>query len=80
MLPGSFDKRFVRDVSNLAAAGQPLTDRQGLQVLRLAWRYRRQMPKALVPDVNPDDPLSGTFTGFQSRLVAAPTHRDMIHG
>ena len=25
---------------------------------RLAWRYRRQMPRHLTPHINPDDPLS----------------------
>ncbi len=30
-------------------------DRETLE--RLAWRYRRQMPRHLVPAMNPDDPI-----------------------
>lgn len=49
MLPASWDKRFVRDmVRRGSAAG--LTENQRNQVRRLAYRYRRQMSPALVPD------------------------------
>lgn len=59
LLPGSPDKRFARQIHDqLAGSARPLTDRQAQHVLRLAWRYRRQMPSHLVPETNPDDPLS----------------------
>lgn len=46
-LPGSPHKRFARD---LAAAIDPvLTEAQRRHLIRLCWRYRRQMPAHLVP-------------------------------
>ena len=49
-LPGSWDKRFARDVAAIAAAGGTLTDKQAANVDRLAWKYRRQLPARLVPE------------------------------
>jgi hypothetical protein len=46
-LPGSAHKRFARQV-----AQQPLetvSEKQRQHVIRLAWRYRRQMPLELIP-------------------------------
>lgn len=42
--PGSFDKRFVRDVSSLGEYDL-LTIKQIEQVERLAFRYRKQLSK-----------------------------------
>ncbi len=47
MIPGCFDKRFVRQNADRDPA--TLTENQRNQVRRLAYKYRRQMPAALVP-------------------------------
>lgn len=39
--PGSWDKRFVRDMATLPA-DKELTERQAAALLRTAWRYRKQ--------------------------------------
>lgn len=80
MLPGVHDKAFVKKVLHSNNERVALTDRQETHLVRLCWRYRRQMPRHLVPDINPDDPLSPHFTGFRQVLVAAPSPRDIIHG
>ena len=49
-LPGSWDKRFVRDVNAIVAAGESLSPKQRENVDRLARKYRRQMPARLVPE------------------------------
>lgn len=48
-LPGSWDKRFARDVAAYVAAGRPLSEKQVANVERLAWKYRRQLPARLIP-------------------------------
>lgn len=52
---GSTDKRFVRDMAARSRTANPptLTDRQAAYLTRLAWRYRRQMPRDLVPPEAP---------------------------
>lgn len=52
-LPGSTDKRFARDVASIVSGGFPLTEKQQAHVLRLAYKYRRQMPPGLVPKARP---------------------------
>lgn len=54
-LPASTDKRFVRDMAARSRTAHPpaLTDRQAAYLTRLAWRYRRQMPRGLVPPEAP---------------------------
>lgn len=78
-VPGSPDKRFARQIHDqLAGSARPITDRQAQHVLRLAWRYRRQMPSHLVPDTNPDDPLSAARQmPWPGR---APSKSEMLHG
>lgn len=49
-LPGSWDKRFTRDVAAIVNAGQPLTEKQMANVERLAWKYRRQLAPRLIPN------------------------------
>lgn len=44
MLPGSFDKRFVRDVGGYPP-GKELSGRQAELVEKLWHRYRRQLAK-----------------------------------
>ncbi len=46
-LPGYWDKRFVRNMHQSDPA--KLTENQRNQVRRLAYKYRRQMPAAVVP-------------------------------
>lgn len=42
MLPGSWDKRFIRDLAAKPTDFQ-LTDRQEYHLKRLAYKYRRQL-------------------------------------
>lgn len=54
MLPGSWDKRFARDMAALAAArDSTISPTQAANIDRLAWKYRRQMPSLLVPASDP---------------------------
>lgn len=53
MLPGSWDKRFARDVAAITERGGTLTASQAKNVERLAWKYRRQMPAAIAPVLKP---------------------------
>ena len=53
-LPGSWDKRFVRDVASLKTH----TPLQAANIDRLAWKYRRQLPARLVPSCDPTDALA----------------------
>jgi hypothetical protein len=50
-LPGSPEKRFARDMGSRSRLLNPpaLTLRQTVYLDDLAWRFRRQMPAALVP-------------------------------
>ena len=54
MLPGCWDKRFIRDIWDRDPAR--LTAKQKASVLRLAWRYRAQLPAELRPESDPDWP------------------------
>jgi len=47
-LPGSWDKRFARDMETLGPCDM-LSPKQEVQLERMAWRYRRQIGRALVP-------------------------------
>jgi hypothetical protein len=55
MLPGHSDKWRLRQL--VAVDLDRISDGQIAMLNRLAWRYRRQMPKHLVPKLNPDDPI-----------------------
>jgi hypothetical protein len=50
--PGSGDRDFVRSLRGVRPA--LLSDKQRAHVLRLAWRYRIQLPEGLRPDADPD--------------------------
>lgn len=50
-VPGSNPKRFCRDTP----LDNTLTERQCAYIDILAWRFRRQMPAALVPSAKPAD-------------------------
>ena len=52
MLPGSGQKRFVHSVRGLDPAR--LTERQRAYLDLLAWTFRRQLPRDLVPASKPD--------------------------
>lgn len=47
VLPGGFDKRFIRQVSSIANNNpeQELSEKQKEWMLRLVYKYRRQIPK-----------------------------------
>ena len=76
---GSGHRRFVVDMQRrVAGIGPPLTERQEQHVLRLAWRYRRQMPAHMVLATNPDDPLATSrATPWHGR---AATRREVRNG
>ena len=60
MLPGSSHKRFAR---NLAAMYlDKITEKQVRHLIRLAWRYRRQIPFDLVPSKDVIDALDSGWT------------------
>ncbi len=48
MIPGCWDKRFVD--GNFQRDPAELSENQRNQVRRLAYKYRRQMPRELVPE------------------------------
>ena len=48
MVPGSYNKRFSRDLAGMAHQGKDLTDPQRRNLLKLVIRYRRQIPADLV--------------------------------
>ena len=47
-LPGSWDKRFAREMAARAATDLGFTERQRVHLLRLAHKYRRQMDTAIL--------------------------------
>lgn len=57
MCPGSWEKRFARDMASIATANpsQPLTPKQVEWISKLSWRFRRQMPAHLVPAQDPGE-------------------------
>lgn len=58
MLPGSQHKRFARDLARAAKSDpeRELSERQRQHLLRLAWRYRRQMPAHLLAGIEQPKP------------------------
>jgi hypothetical protein len=61
MAPGARDARLMR---GLKRADREWLDADQLDDLqRLAWRYRRQLPRHLVPRANPDDPVVREMEG-----------------
>lgn len=55
-LPGSPDKRFAHTMAAAATntPGIALSVKQQAYLQRMAWRYRRQLPAALVPVAKPE--------------------------
>ena len=49
--PGSWDKRFARDMAARSTTDLGFTERQRVHLLRLAHKYRRQMPTEILEDV-----------------------------
>jgi len=49
-LPGSWDKRFARDLAIVAERSPEIayTERQSAHLLRLAHKYRRQLPSTII--------------------------------
>lgn len=90
MMPGSWDKRFIRDLAHrsVATAGHPrrldetdaqfrsrllslaaleLTDKQKTQLMRLAHKYRRQLPENFLG-----------YVLFGRRSPGITTHNDHV--
>jgi hypothetical protein len=64
-LPASSDKRFAHSVATMPA--DKITERQKRHVIRLAWKYRRQMPADLVPS---KDAVRAMDAGWHEEVVA----------
>ena len=64
-LPASWDKRFARALAMMPA--DKITERQRRNVIRLAWKYRRQMPDDLVPS---KDAVMAMDAGWHEQTVA----------
>lgn len=67
-LPGHPHKRFARQINQVPV--ENLTERQRRHLIRLAWRYRRQMPRDLVPS---KDGVEAMDSGWASQQVAGVT-------
>lgn len=54
-LPASADKRFCRNMADIARLSpeNEISLRQRHYMEIMAWRYRRQLPKDLVPETKP---------------------------
>lgn len=52
LLPGSHAKTFVRGISTALERGADISEAQAKYLEALAWRFRRQMPRRLVPESN----------------------------
>lgn len=50
---GNGDRAFLRDLRGVRPS--VLSDKQREHVMRLAWRYRLQLPRGLRPAANPDE-------------------------
>ena len=57
MIPGSWAKRFARTLASTARANPSceLSERQEWWMSELAYKYRRQMPRHLVPAMRPSE-------------------------
>ena len=67
-LPGHAHKRFAREINYPPV--ETLTERQRRHLIRLAWRYRRQMPRDLVPS---KDAVEAMDSGWAPQEVAGIT-------
>jgi len=47
-LPASFEKRFARDMGDISDNAGKLTEKQRTMLCALVWRFRRQIPAAIV--------------------------------
>jgi hypothetical protein len=57
--PATAQKRFARQVAAMYL--DKITEKQWRYVIRLAWRYRRQMPPDLVPSKDAIEALDGAW-------------------
>ena len=67
-LPAHPDKRFARSVAMMPL--DRITERQRRHVSRLAWKYRRTMPRDLVPS---KDAVRAIDAGWHEETVAGLT-------
>ena len=61
-LPGSAPKRFARQVSQMPL--ENISEGQRRHVIRLAYRYRRQMPRDLVPSKDAIEALDAAWNAM----------------
>lgn len=66
-LPGSAHKRFARTVAFIPL--DKITPKMWRHVIRLAWRYRRQMPRDLVPS---KDAVEAMDRGPAAEIAGVP--------
>jgi hypothetical protein len=63
-LPGTAHKRFVRQVSQMPL--EKITEGQRRHLIRLAYRYRRQMPREHVPSKDAIEALDAAWNAIQA--------------
>lgn len=64
-LPASSHKRFARQVGQMYL--DKITEKQWRHVIRLAWRYRRQMPYDLIPSKDAVEALDAAWGPVETR-------------
>lgn len=52
--PGSFAKRFARDLNTQVHSTGAISEKQAATLERMCWAYRRQLPAGLVPSEKPN--------------------------
>lgn len=67
-LPGSPPKRFARQVAQMPL--ENVTEGQRRHVIRLAYRYRRQMPRDLVPSKDAIEALDAAWNAKREEQAA----------
>jgi hypothetical protein len=66
--PGSPPKRFARQVSQMPL--ENISEGQRRHVIRLAYRFRRQMPRDLVPSKDAVEALDAAWNAKREEQIA----------
>ena len=66
--PGTPPKRFARQVAQMPL--ENITEGQRRHVIRLAYRYRRQMPRDLVPSKDAIDELDRAWNAVREQQAS----------
>lgn len=64
-VPGSPPKRFARQVAAMRL--EDISGAQRRHVVRLCWRYRRQMPRDLVPSKDAVEAMDAAWNAEQAQ-------------